>query len=155
MDNTTIMLGHKLRAFQQMTCSAFQTRELRREMDARVRRQAKNKTKQRGSWSGRHPTEEVATTPVNHKAGSSSKKHNTSSNSPSHSNSCASVVEFPTSSSELQQRALPEKPRRDATRQPKGFNLNTYKFHALGDYTAAIRQFGTTDSYSTEIVSVT
>lgn len=33
------------------------------------------------------------------------------------------------------------------------FNLLTYKVHALGDYVAAIKDFGTTDSYSTQIVS--
>lgn len=35
----------------------------------------------------------------------------------------------------------------------KKLNLNTYKFHALGDYVATIRLFGTTDSYSTQSVS--
>ena len=35
----------------------------------------------------------------------------------------------------------------------KKLNLNTYKFHALGDYVATIRLFGTTDSYSTQVVS--
>jgi hypothetical protein len=35
----------------------------------------------------------------------------------------------------------------------KKFNLQTYKLHALGDYTRTIRQFGTTDSYSTQVVS--
>lgn len=35
----------------------------------------------------------------------------------------------------------------------KTLNLNTYKFHALGDYVATIRLFGTTDSYSTLLVS--
>jgi len=34
----------------------------------------------------------------------------------------------------------------------KRLNLNTYKFHALGDYVATIRLFGTTDSYSTQVV---
>lgn len=34
----------------------------------------------------------------------------------------------------------------------KKLNLNTYKFHALGDYVATIRLFGTTDSYSTQVV---
>lgn len=34
----------------------------------------------------------------------------------------------------------------------KTLNLNTYKFHALGDYVATIRLFGTTDSYSTQVV---
>ena len=35
----------------------------------------------------------------------------------------------------------------------KTLNLNTYKFHALADYVATIRLFGTTDSYSTLLVS--
>lgn len=39
-------------------------------------------------------------------------------------------------------------------RQPKQFNLNTYKFHALGDYCNTIRRFGTTDSYSTQPVGL-
>ena len=34
----------------------------------------------------------------------------------------------------------------------KTLNLNTYKFHALADYVATIRLFGTTDSYSTLLV---
>lgn len=37
--------------------------------------------------------------------------------------------------------------------KPKTLNLFTYKFHALGDYVRTIRLFGTTDSYSTQIVS--
>ncbi|KAJ8592017.1 hypothetical protein M405DRAFT_734033, partial [Rhizopogon salebrosus TDB-379] len=35
-------------------------------------------------------------------------------------------------------------------RRSKTFNLQTYKLHALGDYSTSIRKFGTTDSYSTE-----
>jgi len=43
------------------------------------------------------------------------------------------------------------------TTKPKGpklkfFNLNTVKFHSLGHYAETIRRFGTTDSYSTQIV---
>ena len=41
----------------------------------------------------------------------------------------------------------------DEPRQ-KNFVLNTYKIHALGDYPATIRKFGTTDSFTSEIVSV-
>ena len=44
-------------------------------------------------------------------------------------------------------------PTSQATRRPKTFNLQTYKLHALGDYSSSIRKFGTTDSYSTEPVS--
>jgi hypothetical protein len=35
----------------------------------------------------------------------------------------------------------------------KKFNLATYKFHAMGDYVRTIRLFGTTDSFTTQIVS--
>jgi hypothetical protein len=34
----------------------------------------------------------------------------------------------------------------------KKFSLLTYKFHAMGDYARTIRLFGTTDSYTTQIV---
>jgi hypothetical protein len=34
----------------------------------------------------------------------------------------------------------------------KFFNLNTFKLHSLGHYADTIRRFGTTDSYSTQIV---
>jgi hypothetical protein len=40
MDSVTTSLGEKLRAFSTQTCPAFATRELRREYDARMRRQA-------------------------------------------------------------------------------------------------------------------
>ena len=39
--------------------------------------------------------------------------------------------------------------------KPKGLNLKTYKFHAIGDYIRTIVQFGTTDSYTTQIVRAT
>jgi hypothetical protein len=34
----------------------------------------------------------------------------------------------------------------------KKFNLSTYKFHAMGDYVGTIKLFGTTDSFTTQIV---
>lgn len=34
-----------------------------------------------------------------------------------------------------------------------GFNLHTYKLHALGDYPQTIREYGTTDNYTTQRVS--
>ena len=37
-------------------------------------------------------------------------------------------------------------------RHPKMLNLNTYKLHALGDYPSQIELFGTTDSFSTQLV---
>ena len=40
------------------------------------------------------------------------------------------------------------------TAKPKGFNLNTYKLHALGDYPRTIRERGTTDNYTTGRVRI-
>jgi hypothetical protein len=40
-----------------------------------------------------------------------------------------------------------------SNRKPRKFNLLTYKLHALGDYAPTIPQFGTSDGYSTQIVS--
>lgn len=37
-------------------------------------------------------------------------------------------------------------------RKAKKFNLNTYKFHAMGDYLQTIRLFGTVDSFTSQIV---
>ncbi|KAG1817684.1 uncharacterized protein BJ212DRAFT_1270116, partial [Suillus subaureus] len=34
----------------------------------------------------------------------------------------------------------------------KKFNLNTYKFHVMADYARSIRFFGTTDSFTTQMV---
>lgn len=36
----------------------------------------------------------------------------------------------------------------------KSFNLSTYKFHAMGDYVRTIRLFGSTDSFTTQIVRI-
>ncbi|KIJ15701.1 hypothetical protein PAXINDRAFT_76356, partial [Paxillus involutus ATCC 200175] len=43
-------------------------------------------------------------------------------------------------------------PSTNAGRRLKTFNLQTYKLHALGDYTAQIWAYGTTDSISTQPV---
>lgn len=45
-------------------------------------------------------------------------------------------------------------PSSESQPRKKEFNLKTYKHHALGDYVATIRLFGTTDSYSTQVVCV-
>lgn len=41
MDGVTTLLGRQFRAFQNVVCSAYETHELRREADARNRRQLK------------------------------------------------------------------------------------------------------------------
>ncbi|KIY46553.1 hypothetical protein FISHEDRAFT_47111, partial [Fistulina hepatica ATCC 64428] len=39
-----------------------------------------------------------------------------------------------------------------STRRARKLNINTYKWHAMGDYSSTIRLFGATDSYSTQVV---
>lgn len=46
MDGETARLGDRLRYFANVTCEAFNTKELKREVAARNRRQARNKTQQ-------------------------------------------------------------------------------------------------------------
>jgi hypothetical protein len=92
LDNVTTELGEQLRAFQKETCTRFPTRELKREAEARKRRQVA-KAPIPGSGQARDPNQ----------------------------------------------------------RQPKAFNLQTYKVHALGDYVSSIKTYGTTDSYTSAI----
>jgi len=71
------------------------------------------------------------------------------------------TVELPHEETARRKRTLPVDPkgknRASSDNEPKvkKLNLNTYKWHALGDYPAAIRRYGTTDNYSTQIVSYT
>ncbi|KJA25469.1 hypothetical protein HYPSUDRAFT_94104, partial [Hypholoma sublateritium FD-334 SS-4] len=96
LESVTDHLGKVLRDFQMKTCAAYDTRELKREMAARIQKAKKTKT--------------------------------------------SSAKPMPKTSS--------------ASRLPKTLNLNTYKDHALGDYVESIRQYGTTDSYSTEMIEL-
>lgn len=149
MDHATILLGDKLQTFQQKTCSAFQTRELQREKNARVRRQVK-KSKQKDGLSSKLVITDAKRAGTA-QAGPGSKTTSLVKQSSSHKG----TINFRTEENLLNLKSTPSgNALRDAAQRPKVLNLNTYKWHALGDYTSAIRQFGTTDSYSTEIVSV-
>ena len=87
LEYTTTLLGAQMCLFYRDTCSKISTKELKREAEARARREAK---------------------------GSNGKS--------------------------------------SSSRKPASLSIFTIKFHFLGDYAAAIRQFRTTDSYSTETV---
>ena len=93
LDIATERLGSRLRRFQRKTCTAFETRELKREVERRQRRESNGRM------------ENSTATPIS-----------------------------------------------PGVQRSKTFNLQTYKLHALGDYSSSIRKFGTTDSYSTEPV---
>ena len=97
LDHETVRLGAKIRAFTDMTCPSFDTKELPREVASRVRRVLHTAQKQ--------PKPQAS--------------HST----------------------------------RDTARRPKTFSLRRYTYHSFGDYADLIRQFGTSDSFSTEPVS--
>ena len=44
--------------------------------------------------------------------------------------------------------------RSSSGRKPMTLSLSTIKYHFLGDYVQHIRQWGTTDSYSTQLVCI-
>lgn len=48
----------------------------------------------------------------------------------------------------------PKPPKEEFKQQVRSLNLETYKFHSLGDYVETIRQYGTTDSYNSETVRI-
>lgn len=104
LEETTILLGAKFRKFAEETCTAFDTRELKRKKDACEHRQQK-KAKE---------NEALKKKPLNQSA---------------------------------------TDPGSNTNRRKKKFSLRSYKYHCLGDYLYMIRQFGTSDSYSTEPVS--
>jgi hypothetical protein len=58
-----------------------------------------------------------------------------------------------TESSKVPTQSKKKETRKKSQPRVEILNLLTYKLHALGDYVRSIRLFGTTDSYSTQIVS--
>jgi hypothetical protein len=128
MDAVTTDLGNNLRTFKQRTCSEFSTKELQRESAARIRRQ------------NRSPQLSTSSEPRRQRS-----QLNPSTSRPTSARGPQSATPDEISGTVKSN---------DATRRPKTLNLNTYKFHALGDYANTIRKFGTTDSYSTELVGL-
>jgi hypothetical protein len=136
MDGVTSTTGEKLREFKDITCAAFITRELEREFNARARRQAKKETEKKKKILTAKRAQDLAANSVN--TGERDQL------GPQPSTGIPGVESEDTA---------PTAGVHDKSRRLKAFNINTYKIHALGDYTATIRRYGTTDSYSTEPVS--
>lgn len=164
LSQATMSLGESLRDFQEKTCTMFQTRELERERAARQRRQEK-KTANCGARStlatssditGESTITEIHETgsaPVgaadSHRGESTNSENHRSVPASSSSSSMQAAANI-TNNSSGQESKVPS----NNTRKPKLLNLETYTYHALGDYVRIIRTFGTTDSYSTQPVSI-
>jgi hypothetical protein len=153
LKNGTKSLGKQIRYWVKKTCSAFETRELPKEESARHRRRAAaaSKPNQSSKKTSKTSASERGTTgrhgrgrgrPAGPLKGKSSK------------------ASKPAKSKEKGGRALGKgknnteaKPQNKINKLQKTFNLCTYKLHALGDYVATIARYGTTDNYSTQVVS--
>lgn len=118
--------GRLMRQFRDLTCSHFSTTELPREADAR--RRQRQRAHIRVPQMERVPMISISTS--------------ASLPTTTHRNAAAS-------SSTTRRNAATSS---ESSRKLKGLNLTTTKFHALGDYVRAIRMFGCTDSFSTQIV---
>ena len=129
LDSVTESLGKKLREFRDGTCSAFATRELEREFNARVRRQTK-------SMAATHVPIVQNLTAITEAVVADACAQQTIV-APARNEDPTAPIQTSGSG-----------PRR----RRKVLNLNTYKTHSLGDYAATIRRYGTTDSYTTESV---
>ena len=126
LSQVTISFGIKIRIFQEKTCAAFSTHKLEHEQAARVRRQDKvKKAAADANSNAQKGKKATAETKTNAQKGT---KATTKTN------------------------FQPQKS--SSGRQPKQFNLKSYKYHALGDYCNTIWRFGTTDSYSTQPVGL-
>ncbi|KAI8973085.1 hypothetical protein BD414DRAFT_425210 [Trametes punicea] len=121
IDTFFIIFTASLRRFKQVTCTAYHTTELPREVQARVRRQLRTASQAGSSRSG--------------DGGGSRSSGGSRSGTSGSSNAVA------------QDSLIAEK---TASRR-KEFNMNTYKVHSLGDYRESIVSVGTTDSYTSQI----
>lgn len=129
MEELTKELGFLLRDFSEVTCKEFRTYELPREVQERQRRVlARDQTSQ--GTRGNDPNRGV-----HDERGTSQPTQTETTTTPS-----TSITQEAASTS-------------NGGRREKTLNLFTVKFHFLGDYVRSIRLFGTTDSYSTQIVS--
>ena len=111
LSQVTISFGTRIRAFQEKTCAAFSTHELEHERAARLRWQDKVKKAAAGINSNAQKGKK-ATAETKSNAQKGTKVTTKTKSQPQKSSS---------------------------GRQLKQFNLNTYKFHALGDYCNTIR----------------
>ena len=134
MDKVTILLGASLWHFKDITASGFETRELGKEYNARLRCKAR---KAANTTSGT-----TLSFPIIPTDSTTAAVTLTSMLSASKANGPTEAVDPMSTPAKVFKKRLP-------------FNMNTYKAHSFPDYVRTIRRFGTTDSYSTEPVSWT
>ena len=142
LEELTTEFGQLIRQFRDLTCSQFKTVELLRETAARKRRGAKQ---QPAGSSVVPPTLAPASNP-NIGTPSSMTSGDAIASAPLHPGTRVPLATTSTNPSQEQPSGPSPRGRK------RGLNLFTVKLHFLGDYVRHIRLFGTTDSYSTQLV---
>jgi hypothetical protein len=151
LKNTTKALGKQIRYWVKKTCSAFETRELPKEESARHRRRATAASKPNPSTKGKS----TASAPGRGTTrGRGRGRGRPAGPLKGRSAAGSSKVSNTSTSKEISSHASgKDKNEAQVHKLQKFFNLCTYKLHALGDYVATIARYGTTDNYSTQVVS--
>lgn len=142
LEELTTEFGQLIRQFRDLTCNQFKTVELSRETAARQRRGAK----QQPAASSKLTPASNPNVGIPSSMTSSMSSDNVTASAPLHSGTGIPLVTPSTNHSQGQ----PSGP--SPRGKEKGLNLFTVKLHFLGDYVRHIRLFGTTDSYSTQLV---
>ena len=149
MESVTTVLGCELRKFSNVTCSAFTAFELPKETAAHGRRRARTRAKA-AKPDGNDPlgSKRAPATEMDGPDGSTAPA--AEMDGPDGSTAPAAGMDGPDRSINpaLSSGVRSRNPRK------KKLNLSIYKLHSLGDYVRTICMFGTTDSYSTQLVSI-
>jgi len=142
LEDLTTEFGQLIRQFRDLTCSQFKTVELPRETAARKRKGAKQQPAGSSAVPRSSSTLASAGNP-NVGTPSSVTSGDATASAPLHSGTEVPPVAAST---------IPSQGQPSAQGKKKGLNLFIIKLHFLGDYVRHIRLFGTTDSYSTQLV---
>ena len=129
LDRLTKTLGERLRDFNQNTCVHFDTKELRREYNARIHREVKQ-TEHASRQPGNSTVSTTFFVTVPQLEDPSRPTEPMLSEEPLAGNN--TNLNIPASSSTTALRP------RNQWQQHKTLNINTYKLHLYGDYTRAI-----------------
>ncbi|KAI0744837.1 hypothetical protein C8Q76DRAFT_789312 [Earliella scabrosa] len=150
-DLATRALGQSMRAFLRKVCPTYATRELPKETQCRLARAARAATKDAA------PKPAAASSKIFSAPLKGPDTPAASSRPPQGPVSSASSIAAlpPTGLTKSMTREAPKRapakaiPQKRKSRR-KVFDLNTYKYHRLGDYVRTIRLFGTTDNFTTQ-----
>ncbi|KAJ3512913.1 hypothetical protein NMY22_g15195 [Coprinellus aureogranulatus] len=181
LDQWTPILGEDARSFVESTCAEYETRELKREYESRKRAQARRPKKGSGltprpseapvpiivgTTPADAPSSENAITAQGDTAAPSSEtfdpvdrlylNSSLSESKAAGKGRRSKAPAGPATAESTTQKDVPGEAGEAGDgdgdgRKPRTWNINTPKFHALGDVAPYIRRFGTTDSYSTQL----